>query len=72
MDFTRSVENVELHESRAWTHAVLRASEASCENKWKEKPATTKCCVVNEKLRRVRANHSEAFEALHIVDTIAS
>ncbi len=28
MDFTRSVENVELHQSRAWTHAVLRASEA--------------------------------------------
>jgi len=23
MDFTRSVENVELHQSRAWKHAVL-------------------------------------------------
>jgi len=39
MDVTRSVENVELHQSRAWTHAVLRASEARCENKWKKKPA---------------------------------
>jgi len=38
MDFTRSVENVELHKSRAWTHAVLRASEARYENKWKKKP----------------------------------
>jgi len=28
-----------------------------------------KRCVENIKLRRVRANHSEAFEALQILDT---
>jgi len=26
-------------QSRAWTNAVLRASEARCKNKWKKKPA---------------------------------
>ena len=50
----------------------MRASEARCENKWKKKPAKTKCCVVNVKLRGVHANDSEAFEALHVVDTISS
>ena len=39
MDFTRCVENVELHRSRAWTHVVLRASEARCDNKCKKKPS---------------------------------
>jgi len=39
MDFTRGAENIEPHKSRAWTHAVLRASEARCKNKWKKKPA---------------------------------
>ena len=28
-----------------------------------------KRCVENVKLRRVHANHSEGFEALHVVDT---
>jgi len=59
MDFTLSAENVEFHRSRAWTHAVLRASEARCDNNCEKKPArgvseqardTNKiymyCCVV--------------------------
>jgi len=38
MVFTRSVENVELLLSRAWTHVVLRASEARCDNTCQKKP----------------------------------
>jgi len=38
MVFRRSVENVELHLGRAWTHVVLRASEARCDNTCQKKP----------------------------------
>ena len=38
MVFTRSVENVELLLSRAWTHVVLRASKARCDNYCQNKP----------------------------------
>ena len=37
MVFTRSVENVELPLSRAWTHVVLKASEARCDNNCEKK-----------------------------------
>ena len=36
--FRRSVENVELLLSRAWTHVVLGASEARCDNTCQKKP----------------------------------
>ena len=39
------------------------------DNHKKRNSAMTKRCVENAKLRRVRANHSEAFEALQILDT---
>ena len=36
--FRRSVENVELLLSRAWTHVLLRAPEARCDNTCQKKP----------------------------------
>ena len=40
MDFTRSVENIELHQRRAWTsHVVLRASKARPDSKCEKEPA---------------------------------
>jgi len=38
MVLRRSFENVDLRLSRAWTHVVLRASEARCDNTCQKKP----------------------------------
>ena len=80
MEFTRSVENVELHQSRAWRHAVLRASEARCKNIWKKKPTRgvseqtrdiNKIDTQQSTRRPIRAQHVEV-RALKRVETIVT
>ena len=46
-----------------------RAPQTAHRSRRHTRGAVTKRCVENEKLRRVRANYSEAFEALQILDT---
>ena len=68
MDFTRSVENVQLYQSRAWTHAVLRASEGSVKTNGRRSPQEERQKKHASSTRlthgRVRIDRDDALEAL--------